>query len=152
MEGQAVGNGTFDNIFVDDIRVRLPMVTGQINTAKLHVIAIADANNSLMNMVVYLDGNRAKQLMGYKPWESASLQLTLKNPQVTARKYADILYPKLKPQPISLVGKIGHGASSGYCSLNMWRLAKKFKSTAALISFFLILVFRYRADVLYSTP
>jgi hypothetical protein len=71
MEGQAVGNGTFDNIFVDDIRVRLPMVTGQINTAKLHVIAIADANNSLMNMVVYLDGNRAKQLMGYKPWESS---------------------------------------------------------------------------------
>jgi ABC-type lipoprotein release transport system permease subunit len=164
MEGQAVGNGTSDNIFVagsaseksdaakkayfqnfftlaqgnfddyfskdieypviisrgkakalnvklhDDIRVRIPMVTGQINTAKLHVIAIADANNSLMNMVVYLDGNRAKQLMGYKPWESASLQLTLKNPQVTARKYADILYPKLQPQPISLVGKIGHGA------------------------------------------
>lgn len=94
----------------DDIRVRLQMITGQMNTAKLHVIAIADANNSFMNMVVYLDGDRAKKLMGYKPWESASLQLTLKNPQVTAKKYAEILYPKLQPQIISLVGKIGHGA------------------------------------------
>jgi ABC-type lipoprotein release transport system permease subunit len=91
----------------DDIRVRLPMVTGQINTAKLNVIAIANANNSFMDLVLFMDGNRVKKLLGYKPWESASLQLTLKNPQVTARKYADILHQKLIPQIIVLRGNIG---------------------------------------------
>jgi ABC-type lipoprotein release transport system permease subunit len=92
----------------DDIRVRLPMVTGQINTAKLNVIAIANANNSFMNLILFMDGDKAKKLMGYKPWESAGLQLTLNNPEINAKKYANILYPKLKPKLISMVGKIPH--------------------------------------------
>ncbi len=93
----------------DDIRVRLPMVTGQINTAKLNVIAIANANNSFMNLILFMDGDKAKKLMGYKPWESAGLQLTLNNPEINAKKYANILYPKLKPELISMVGNIRYG-------------------------------------------
>lgn len=92
----------------DEIRVRVPMVTGQINTAKLNVIAIANAKNSTMLNVLFMDGSRVKKLLGYKPWESASLQLSLKNPKVNAKKYAKILWPKLKPELITIVGKINH--------------------------------------------
>jgi ABC-type lipoprotein release transport system permease subunit len=90
----------------DEIRVRVPMVTGQLNTAKLNVIAIANAKNTSMDSVVFMDGIRAKKLLGYKPWESASLQLTLKNPKVNANKYALVLRPKLKPRLISIVGNV----------------------------------------------
>lgn len=89
----------------DEIRVRLPMVTGQIQAAKLTVIAIANANNSFMDIVAFMDGERVKKLLGYKPWESANLQLTLKNPQLNAKKYADLLQQKLKPGIIAIEGK-----------------------------------------------
>ncbi len=94
------------NVKVHDvIKARFPMVTGQIQTAQFTVIAIANANNTFMNIVVFLDAERAKTLLGYKPWESASLQITLKNPQRTAKYYADILHRKLQPELLSIVGK-----------------------------------------------
>lgn len=95
----------------DVIRVRLPMVTGQIQAAKLTVIAIANANNSFMDIVLFMDAYRVKELLGYKPWESASLQVTLKDPRKNAEKYADILHEKLKPEIISTIGKIGNKES-----------------------------------------
>ncbi len=91
----------------DDIRIRFTMVTGQINTAKLDVIAIARPNNSFMDMVLFMDGEKVKKLLGYKPWESANLQLTLKNPQVNAEKYANIIHQKLNPKIIVIPGHIG---------------------------------------------
>lgn len=90
----------------DIIRVRLPMVTGQIQAAKLTVVAIANANNSFMDIVAFADGNRVKKLLGYKPWESAALQLNLKNPKQTAPYYANLLHQKLQPRAISFAGKI----------------------------------------------
>ncbi len=90
----------------DAIRVRLPMVTGQINTAKMNVIAIANTNNTLMDLVLFMDGDRLKKLLGYQPWESANLRLILRNPQMNANKYADILWQKLQPQPFVISGRI----------------------------------------------
>ncbi len=95
------------NVKVHDvIKVRFPMVTGQVQTAQFTVIAVANGNNSFMNIVVFLDGERAKSLLGYKPWESASMQITLKNPQRTAKAYADTLHRKLQPELLSIVGKV----------------------------------------------
>ncbi|HHU52049.1 MAG TPA: FtsX-like permease family protein [Firmicutes bacterium] len=91
----------------DTIKIRIPMVTGQIQAAKLTVIAIADASNTFMNMVLFMQGYRVKELLGYKPWESASLQVTLRDPLKTAKYYADILHEKLKPGVICVAGKIG---------------------------------------------
>jgi ABC-type lipoprotein release transport system permease subunit len=91
----------------DVIKARFPMVTGQVETAQFTVIAIANGNNTFMNIVVFLDGERAKRLFGYKTWESASLQMTLKNPQQTAKIYADILHRKLQPELLSIAGKAG---------------------------------------------
>lgn len=91
----------------DVIRVRMPMVTGQIQAARLTVIAIANSNNTLMNLIAFMDGDRVKKLLGYKPWESASLQMTLRDPKRTAKYYADILHRKLQPEILSLIGKAG---------------------------------------------
>ncbi|HBR35217.1 MAG TPA: hypothetical protein DD734_11335 [Firmicutes bacterium] len=95
------------NVQVHDVvRIRLPMVTGQIQTAKMTVVAIANASNTFMNIVMFMDGNRVKELLGYKPWESASLQLTLGDPQKTATHYADLLQEKLTPGLIGVTGQI----------------------------------------------
>lgn len=97
------------NVKVHDIiRVRLPMITGQVQAAKLTVVAIANANNSFMNIVIFMEGSRVKALLGYKPWEAAGLQLTLKNPKQTATKYAEILHQKLKPEMLSIIGEIAN--------------------------------------------
>lgn len=90
----------------DGIRVAMPMVTGQIQAAKLTVVAIANTNNTFMNQVLFMEGRRVKRLLGYKPWEAASLQITLKDPEKTAIRYADLLHQKLVPRVIALSGKI----------------------------------------------
>lgn len=100
------------NVKVHDIvKVRLPMVTGQVQAAQLTVIAIANSNNSFMNIVLFMEAGRVKKLLGYKPWESASLQINLKDPKRTATYYADLLQKKLKPGLLSIDGKAGTVAS-----------------------------------------
>jgi len=91
----------------DVIWVRLPMITGQIQAAPLTVVAIVHCSNTLVNIVTFMDVNRLKALLGYKPWESSSIQLTLKNPQQTAPYYARILSRKLEPGLLTLTGKAG---------------------------------------------
>lgn len=90
----------------DVVRVRLPMITGQIQAAKLTVIAIVNANNSFMDIVLFMEGKRVKELLGYKPWNSPSLQIALKNPKQKAGYYAELLHEKLKPNLISIVGNV----------------------------------------------
>jgi putative ABC transport system permease protein len=114
------------NVKVHDlIRVRLPMVTGQIQAVKLTVVAIANANNTFMDMVAFMDGNRVKQLLGYKPWESASLQITLKNPKQTANYYAGILHKKLPPGLLTISGE----AAGESCQLFAFNNDDKSKET-----------------------
>ncbi len=91
----------------DTLNVRLPMITGQMQAAKLTVIAIANSNNSFMNIVLFMETGRVKQLLGYKPWESAALQLTLKDPKRTAAQYAGQLHERLKPGILAVNGRVG---------------------------------------------
>jgi ABC-type lipoprotein release transport system permease subunit len=96
------------NVKVHDyLRVRLPMVTGQIQAARLTVVAIANSNNTFMNNVLFMDTERIKNLLGYKPWESASIQISLKDPEKKSKYYAELLRPKLKPEILSISGKTG---------------------------------------------
>lgn len=91
----------------DVIKVRLPMVTGQIQAAQLTVVAIANANNTFMDLVAFMDAGRAKKLLGYKPWESSQIQITLKDPKKNAKLYADQLHQKLQPRLLTFTGSIG---------------------------------------------
>ncbi|HOJ77734.1 MAG TPA: FtsX-like permease family protein [Bacillota bacterium] len=90
----------------DVIKVRLPMVTGQIQAAQLTVVAIANANNTFMDIVAFMDAGRVKKLVGYKPWESSQIQITLKNPKKNAKLYADQLHQKLQPRLLTFTGNI----------------------------------------------
>lgn len=95
------------NVKVHDvIRARVSMVTGQIQEAKLTVIAIAKVNNSFMNIALFMDGQRVKKLLGYKPWEASGLTIILREPQKNANQYAELLQRKLKPGIISIEGKL----------------------------------------------
>jgi ABC-type lipoprotein release transport system permease subunit len=97
------------NVKVHDvIRVRLPLVTGQMQAAQLTVIAIANSNNAFMDMVAFMDGERVKRLMGYKPWESAGLQINMKNPKFTSIHYAGIIREKLKPGLLTITGNVSN--------------------------------------------
>ena len=58
-----------------------------------------------MNIVVFMDGSRVKDDR-YKPWESASLQLTLRDPLKTATYYAELLHEKLTPDLLGISGQI----------------------------------------------
>lgn len=95
----------------DKLLVTFPMVTGQIQTAQLTVVALAKSTISMMNLTSFMEISRAKQLFGYKPWESASLQITLKNPKQNAKQYANLLRKKLQPHVLSLSGKAGAQAA-----------------------------------------
>lgn len=59
-----------------------------------------------MDICLFMEADRVKKLLGYKPWESASLQMALKNPKKTAKYYADLLQQKLQPEIISFTGNI----------------------------------------------
>ncbi|MFP4016823.1 MAG: hypothetical protein ACLFUI_07295, partial [Halanaerobiales bacterium] len=73
----------------DIVKVRFQTVTGQMQSAKLTVAAIANAGNSFMDIVTFLDSASVRELAGYKPWQSPSLQLNLNNPKSTSKLYAD---------------------------------------------------------------
>lgn len=90
----------------DVIRMRLPMVTGQMQAAQLTVVAIANSSNTFMDMVAFMDAARIKRLMGYKPWESAGLQINLKNPKWNSVQYAGIIREKLKPGLLYISGQV----------------------------------------------
>lgn len=90
----------------DVLKARVFMVTGEIQAIQMTVIAVANASNTFMNMVLFMEADRAKALMGYKPWESASLQIAVKNPKVNAKLYADAVQKELKPGILSIAGSI----------------------------------------------
>lgn len=90
----------------DTIRVRLPMITGQMQTAKFTVVAVVNVKNAFMNKMIFLETSRLKKLLGYQPWEAAALQINLKDPKKTAVYYADRLHEFLQPEILSVYGRI----------------------------------------------
>ncbi|MGM0508935.1 MAG: ABC transporter permease [Fusobacteriota bacterium] len=90
----------------DTVNARVPSVLGQMKAVRLTIIAVANANNSFMDIVLFMAADRVKEVLDYKPWQSADIQLTLKNPKQNAKKYADAIHKKLKPNILSIVGQI----------------------------------------------
>ena len=90
----------------DSVKARINMVTGQMQSASLTVIAIMKNENMFMNIVMFMDLDRAKKVIGYKPYETSSYHIILNEPKRDAKKYADIIQSKINPEFISLVGDI----------------------------------------------
>lgn len=81
----------------DVVRVRFRDMFGQDQAARLTVAGVMRNDNIFMQPVVFLERGRAKALLGYRPWETASFSLTLSDPKRGARAAADAIHARFKP-------------------------------------------------------
>ncbi|MDD5067175.1 MAG: FtsX-like permease family protein [bacterium] len=89
----------------DTVKVRLSTIYGQQQTARLTLVAIAKSAGVFQSMATYLPFHKLKALLGYKPWESGSLQVILKDPK-TSIFQANNLYQALKPDLAIIFGEL----------------------------------------------
>ncbi|OGS52628.1 MAG: hypothetical protein A3J79_13530 [Elusimicrobia bacterium RIFOXYB2_FULL_62_6] len=81
----------------DVLRVRFRNMFGQDQAARLTMVGIMKNDNIFMQPVVFVGLDRAKELLGYRPWETGSLSLKIKDPQKNAPALADRIHDRLKP-------------------------------------------------------
>jgi ABC-type lipoprotein release transport system permease subunit len=81
----------------DVVRVRFRNMFGQDQAARLTVAGIMKNDNLFMQPVVFLDLAREKELLGYRPHETGSLSLKIKDPQKNAFALAGRIHDRLKP-------------------------------------------------------
>ena len=92
----------------DNVRIRLNTIYGQIQTARLNLIAIVEIENPLMNAAIpgALPLKALKEILGYQPYEAGSLNIVFNKLDKTSDiiTYADDLHERLLPEPISING------------------------------------------------
>ncbi|MCU0609748.1 MAG: ABC transporter permease [Chitinispirillaceae bacterium] len=81
----------------DPLRVRFTTVTNQQTSAQLTVVGIFKPANVFMSMPVFLEAGDIRRLAGYGPHDIAGIQLTLPEPQKTAKAVSDRLHAALRP-------------------------------------------------------
>jgi len=81
----------------DALRVRLTGVTNQMSSAQLVVAGIFKPANVFMSFPIFLELQDIRRLAGYGPHDIAAIQITLNDPQHTAKKVADRIHDALKP-------------------------------------------------------
>lgn len=81
----------------DTLRVRFRNMFGQDQAARLTISGVMKNDNIFMQPVVFLDREKAKAILGYRPWESASVSLTIKEPKKNATAVADRIHSRLQP-------------------------------------------------------
>ncbi len=111
----------------DTMKVRISMVTGQMQSASLKVIAIMKNENIFMNIVLFMELEKTKELIGYKPYETSSYHIILKNPKENAKKYADIIYSKMNPSIIAIKGESAYKGEFGESVLLPFKNSSKLK-------------------------
>jgi ABC-type lipoprotein release transport system permease subunit len=93
----------------DALRVRFTGVTNQSSSAQLTVVGIFKPANVFMSVPVLLELQDARRLAGYGPHDIASVQVTLNDPQRTAKKVADRIHDALKPGCAVMEGSVQCG-------------------------------------------
>lgn len=89
----------------DQLSIRFQNINGQQDTAMVTVALIIKSENMFMDYALFMPLDHVKKIMGYQPWETGALQITLKNdPKKNSVKYANILHQKLKPNPAYIQG------------------------------------------------
>jgi len=95
------------NVKVGDVvRVRFRDVDGHDVAYRLSVVGIFKSSNVFMQMPLFVDIVNAKKVLGYKPWETANLQIRLDNPKKIAPGVADRIHAALKPDLALFAGKL----------------------------------------------
>jgi ABC-type lipoprotein release transport system permease subunit len=90
----------------DVLRVRFTDINNQSSSARLVVAGIFKPANVFMAAPIFLELQDARKLAGYGPHDIATVQLTLKDPQRTAKKVADRLHKALKPGLAVIPGRV----------------------------------------------
>lgn len=95
----------------DVVRVRFRNMFGQDQAARLTIVGIMKNDNIFMQPVVFLELGREKELLGYRPWETASLSLKITNPQVNAAALADRIHERLSHPGTAVIYATAAGRS-----------------------------------------
>lgn len=90
----------------DVVKAKFTTVTGQIQAVNMQVIAIATTNSSFTDFVLYMDVNKMRTLLGYRPWESGPIQVVLNNPKKDTILIADEIRKEIKPKLLKGKGTI----------------------------------------------
>jgi ABC-type lipoprotein release transport system permease subunit len=93
----------------DMIRLRFRNMFGQDQAVRVTVAGIMKNDNIFMQPVLFLEFDRAKELLGYRPYESGNIQLVVKDPQKNAKKIADIIHSRLEPGLAAIYASVKHG-------------------------------------------
>lgn len=136
----------------DVVRVRFRNMFGQDQAARLTIVGIMKNDNIFMQPVVFLELLKAKDLLGYRPWETASLSLKIKDPQKNAAALADRIHARLNSgtaaiyasaagragrRPVVLLGfKSDEGSKkkiSGFLNLSAGSFEKAFKKDGVIV-------------------
>ncbi|MBN1532150.1 MAG: FtsX-like permease family protein [Spirochaetes bacterium] len=95
----------------DIIRIRFRNIFGQTQSGRLTVTGIMSNDNTFMQGVMFVELENLKGMMGYRPWECGSIQLTLRDPQRDAVAVADRIHAALVPGPAFIRATVTRGAS-----------------------------------------
>lgn len=132
----------------DTVRVRFRNMFGQDQAARLTVVGISRNDNIFMQGVVFLELGREKELLGYRPWETGSLTLTIKDPQKNASALADRIHDRYKPgtaviyasaagQPVTVLGfksdEVSQGKIRGLAKLSSGTFDKAFRKDGVML-------------------
>jgi len=94
----SVEKARYLNVKMSDIvRVRFRNMFGQDQAARLTIVGVMKNDNIFMQPVVFLELSGAKRLLGYRPHETGSLSLKIKDPRKNAFALADRIHERLKP-------------------------------------------------------
>lgn len=93
----------------DVIRVRFRTMFGQDQAVRFTVAGILKNDNVFMQPVIFLELARAKEVLGYRPYESASIHLLVTDPQKNAKKVADDIHARLEPGLAVIRGSVRRG-------------------------------------------
>jgi ABC-type lipoprotein release transport system permease subunit len=94
----------------DIIRLRFRNMFGQDQAERLTVAGIMKNDNIFMQPVVFLELAKAKEVLGYRPWESPSIHLLITDPQKNAKRIADDIHARLKPGLAFISGTAARGS------------------------------------------
>ena len=95
----------------DVVRVRFRNMFGQDQAARLTIVGIMKNDNIFMQPVVFLELASEKELLGYRPWETASLSLKLTDPQLNAAALADRIHERLSHPGTAVIYATAAGRS-----------------------------------------
>ena len=101
----------------DIIRIRYRDIQGRTQSARLTVDGILSNDNIFMQGVMFIELSKMKEMMGYRPYECGSLQLTLKNPRRNAKIAADRIHDALSPGPAFMAAGITSGTRKASCTV-----------------------------------